>query len=615
MALIRQDGGVSIPPMTSDPRLTEAEKAFANGARDDGLSHLRAVLSDKTVSFSTFQAAGRLFWAQDAWSEAVAASNRADAVDPLDSDFQSIRRAISQNNLAEAERIAERMLLSLPGHPRALYTLAHVARIRRRPTAFLAHVQAGLETAPGNMILRHMLVSALEATGRDKEAFSEAKRLPEIERSPASILELGRLFQRFGHNEDLIRLFEEAARTIVFTPEQRGGMDLVMGHALRVLGRREEAEAAYKRAIASQTPATPEAWWALSDFTTYQFSVDEQQELEALVGNSRLPAPMRSQPAFALAKARESNMGLAGAFADYKRANDLYGPRDFKPDAFLSAVERIKRSVTSESLTVQADAQAVHSDNVRPIFILGMPRSGSTLLEQILSSHSQIEGTQELPVLPSVKQSLHQFCVDRLGRSYLEGLGDIPRDRLTEAGQSYLSQAQLFRAEGTQPFFIDKLPQNFEHIGLIHKILPDAIVIDIRRHPLACGVSLYRQYFASGWAWAYDLSHIGSYYRGYLALMDHWAQLLPGRVLTMRYEDLVADMEAVVRGLLDYVGVPFEAACLSFHKNKRAVRTPSSEQVRQPIYTKSVESWRAVEHELGPLKAALGPELLSRFVK
>ena len=223
-----------------------------------------------------------------------------------------------------------------------------------------------------------------------------------------------------------------------------------------------------------------------------------------------------------------------------------------------------------------------------------------------------VEGTIELPVLPSIKRRAHKLCADTLGGDYLEKVGEISATDLAALGQEYIDDSAIFRSEGAA-YFTDKLPHNFEHIGLIHKILPHAVILDIRRNPLDCGLSLYRQYFAAGVGYSYDLRDIGAYYNGYLALMDHWDEVVPGRVHRVIYEELVAEPERIITRLLEDIGLGFEPSCLSFHKTERAVRTASSEQVRQPLNSAGIGQWRGVDGQLAPLKESLGQETLARF--
>jgi len=246
-----------------------------------------------------------------------------------------------------------------------------------------------------------------------------------------------------------------------------------------------------------------------------------------------------------------------------------------------------------------------------PIFIVGMPRAGSTLIEQILASHSHIEGTMELMTLPYLKRTIRMAGGRRFNKNYLQALREFSQAELSAFGQSYLDETAIYRT--SKPYFIDKLPANFERIGLIHKILPQAIIIDARRHPMDCGFSAYKQHFANGQEYSYNLDHIGQYFNIYLQLMDHWDDVLPGKVKLVQYEELVRDTEAWVRQILAHVGVDFENECLRFYENKRAVKTASSEQVRQPIYTNSIGRWQTVSDRLRPLSDSLGEETMARF--
>lgn len=254
--------------------------------------------------------------------------------------------------------------------------------------------------------------------------------------------------------------------------------------------------------------------------------------------------------------------------------------------------------------------KAAGAGSNEPIFIVGLPRAGSTLLEQILASHSQVDGTHELPYISSLAFRLDgRRYVDDKPR-YPELLREIPDEQLRKFGDEFLADAKIHRRGA--PYFIDKMPNNFRHIGLIQLILPNAKIIDARRHPMACCFSSYKQLFATGQEFTYGLQEIGTYYKDYVELMDHWDRVLPGKVLRVQYEDVVADLETQVRRVLDYCELPFEEACLEFHQTERSVRTPSSEQVRQPIYTSGLEPWRPFEPYLDPLKEALGP-ILTRY--
>ena len=311
---------------------------------------------------------------------------------------------------------------------------------------------------------------------------------------------------------------------------------------------------------------------------------------------------------FGLAKAYEGDKDFNESFAWYKKANDLRPNLNFNQKDHKSFCEGIIEGFDSDTLQNQAIKQ---DGKPIPIFIIGMPRSGSTLIEQILSSHSKIEGTMELMTLPNLERKMIISGGQNFDKKYPESFKYFNKEQLSDFGQEYLNQTSIYRTD--KPYFIDKLPPNFERVGVIHKILPNAIIIDARRHPLACGFSIYKQHFAGGYEFSYDLENIGHYYNSYLSVMDHFNKVLPYRIFLAQYEDTINDLEHMTRRLLSYIKLDFESSCLEFYKNKRPVRTASSEQVRQPIYTQSIEAWKQYENRLEPLKKALGTTTLKRF--
>ena len=309
---------------------------------------------------------------------------------------------------------------------------------------------------------------------------------------------------------------------------------------------------------------------------------------------------------YALGKACEDRRAYPDAFdhfaqgAAVRRAQLAY-------DAG-AASEQTRRSMALFSENFFAERTDGGSDDDAPIFIVGLPRSGSTLIEQILASHSAVEGTMELPDIGVIAQTLRGIKRDGPARRYPEAAADLDAATRTALGDRYIAQTRIHRLKGRR-FFIDKMPNNFHNIGLIHLILPRAKIIDARRHPMGTCFSAFKQHFAQGQGFSYDLADLGRYYTDYAALMAHYDAVLPGRVHRVIYEDMVNDTEAEVRRLLDYCGLPFEAGCLDFHQNDRAVRTVSSEQVRRPIFRDGLEQWRQYEEWLEPLKTALGPTL------
>ena len=328
--------------------------------------------------------------------------------------------------------------------------------------------------------------------------------------------------------------------------------------------------------------------------------------MQAQLDRSDISEEDRFHLEFALGKALEDVASYADAFKHYASGNALRKMgMAYDAEETTRHLHRSRALFTPEFFATRKDYGAPATD---PIFILGLPRSGSTLIEQILASHSAIEGTMELPDIPAIAKRLGARRRSDEASAYPEVLEDLSAGDCYALGEEFLERTRHQRKLG-RPFFIDKMPNNFAHVGLIHLILPNARIIDARRHPLGCCFSGFKQHFARGQGFTYDLVDLGRYYSDYVALMAHFDAVLPGRIHRVIYERMVADPETEVRALLDYCGLPFEAACLKFHENERAVRTASSEQVRRPINTDGLDQWRNFEPWLDPLKAALGPVL------
>ena len=542
------------------------------------------------------------------YKEAIATIGHAERIDPLASKFGQIQRAMQQGDHQQASMIAQQMLEVIPFHPRAVFTLAHLHALRGEHEERADLLIGAIKYLPANIFLRRQSVAALEDSGDFVGAIDAARALVKIEASFESILGLMQLLLRHGFNEDVLKLTDQAFSLCQKNLGQRSEVDLLRGQALKILGKRADAVAALRECLTHKTFGGA-AWWALADMKDYHFSDKDMKAMETVFRHPKVASDHRVQAGFALAKAHELNGDLSVAMDFYDEANGMHGTRGFQGERFTAAIESLSKTWDAEAISMQGQQK---KGVVTPIFIVGMPRSGSTLVEQILASHSQIEGTMEMMVLPSVKRKAHILCQKKFQKSYLESVKSLNADELTKLGLSYLEGSELYRKEA-KPFVIDKLPNNFEHIGLIHKILPHAKIIDIRRHPMDCGYSVYKQYFRSGAHYSYDLSAIGTYYNGYLSLMDHWSDVLPAKVLEVRYEALVMNTKAVIENILDFIGVDFEPSCLEFYNNKRPVRTASSEQVRQPIYSRSIGAWHDVEKRLLSLKESLGNVTLERF--
>jgi tetratricopeptide (TPR) repeat protein len=377
-----------------------------------------------------------------------------------------------------------------------------------------------------------------------------------------------------------------------------------LGHALKTVGRTSEAIDAYRRAVALD-PLFGDAYWSLANLKTFDFEDQEVAAMTAAAASDRCPP--REYPAlcFALGKAYEDRAQYAQAFEQYQRGNARRRTEiRYSADDNHAAGEDLMRACTAELFQRHA---ADGCPDPAPIFIVGLPRSGSTLVEQVLASHSQVDGTGELPEIIEIARRLSGKRRPADPSRYPDVLQQLDAAQLRELGQEYIERTRIQRRDA--PYFIDKMPNNFPHIGLIHLILPNAKIIDTRRHPMASCFSAYKQLFATGQNFSYDLGELGRYYADYVALMAHWDRVLPGVVLRVFYEETVRDTEAAVRRLLDYCGLPFEQGCLRFYETERAVRTASSEQVRQPIYHAAVEHWRHFEPQLEELRIALGNAL------
>ena len=351
-------------------------------------------------------------------------------------------------------------------------------------------------------------------------------------------------------------------------------------------------------------PDKGETYWSLANLKTYQLTDADIEEMQSRVESGGLTDESHVNFLFALAKAYEDRGDFDKAWDYYSEGNSIR--------RMLERYDPVQTEVQNDAIVTVFDEAlfevkaGLGNPDRAPIFVVGLPRSGSTLIEQILASHSMVEGTSELPYVRQVEHSLSKNRAD--GVNYPEAVRELAEPHFKSLGQDYLDAAQLHRTEGA-PRFIDKMPNNFPSVGFVHLILPNAKIVDARRYPLDACLSCYRQLFGRGQSFTYDLTDIGEYFLQYQRMMDHWHEVIPGRVLTVQYEDMVTDFEAQVRRLLAYCDLPWEEACLHFHETERPVRTASSEQVRQPVYLKSVNFWRSHERHLGELIDVLTPVL------
>jgi tetratricopeptide (TPR) repeat protein len=461
-----------------------------------------------------------------------------------------------------------------------------------------------LELAPRFFEARQNYALVLNRSGKHEKALAEIESLLAVDPRNASYRNLKAVILcRIGDFAPAIELY----RQVLAEYPRHSRIWMSYGHALKTAGRNEEAVRAYRRSTELE-PGFGEAWWSLANLKTFRFDPDDLRRMRAQLDRTDLDAENRLHFEFAVGKALEDAGEYEGSFRHYDEGNRLR--RTQVPYSAEENTARLRRGRDLFTAPFFAQRAGAGSPAPDPIFIVGLPRAGSTLVEQILSSHPLVEGTMELPEIVAITKGLRQLTDAPQASTYHEVLGSLDAAQLRALGEQYLERTRIQRHTDA-PFFIDKLPNNFAHVGLIHLILPNARIVDARRHPLACCFSGFKQHFARGQHFTYGLDDLGRYYRDYVELMAHYDAVLPGRVHRVIYEQLVDDTEAQVRRLLDYCGLPFDEACLKFFENTRPVRTASSEQVRKPIYRDGVYQWRNFEPWLEPLKAALGPVLES----
>jgi tetratricopeptide (TPR) repeat protein len=510
--------------------------------------------------------------------------------------------ALHANRLPEAEARLKNHLRGAPTDVVALRMLAELAmRLDRGEDAehLLRHC---LELAPDFHEARHNFALVLNRVAKPRQAVAELDRLLRADPANAAFRNLKAVsLCHTGEYAAAIAIFDGLLREL----PRHAPIWLSYAHALKTAGEQDRAIEAYLQCI-ELNPDFGDAYWSLANLKTFRFSAAQIASMRAALERSAVPDEQRLCLEFALGKALEDAAEYADSFRHYETANALR--LRLVPYSADDTAQRLRRSrevYTAEFFGARSGGGCAAPD---PIFIVGLPRAGSTLIEQILSSHSLVEGTMELPDLISITRNLRRSAADAGAGTYHDALARLSGDELRGLGEEYLARTRPHRKLG-RPFFIDKMPNNFAHIGLIHLILPNAKIIDARRHPLACCFSAFKQHFAHGQNFTYGLENIGRYYRDYADYMRHVDAVLPARVHRVHYEDMVADTEHEVRRLLAYCDLPFEESCLRFFENERPVRTASSEQVRQPIYRSGVDHWQNFEPWLGPLKAALGPAL------
>lgn len=504
--------------------------------------------------------------------------------------------ALKENRTAEAETLLREHLARHPNDVAALCMLADVAARHSQLESAERLLLRCLELAPSYAIARQNYVVVLMRQSRPAEALRETDRLLTAEPKNSAFHNLrAAALINLGEYQQAIEVYEG----LLASHPQQPRVWASLGHSLRTVGRRDQSVEAYRRAI-SLAPGFGEAYWNLANLKTFQVTDPELDAMQAQLEISEPGSEDRIHLHFAVGKALEDRAEYAESFRHYAEGNHLRRQSiQYKPEDVSDHVRCSKEVFTPEFLAARHE---FGEDAPDPIFIVGLPRAGSTLVEQILASHSMVEGTMELAHIGLITKTLVQRAAADTGKAeYPRALLTIEAEECREFGRTYMDQTRILRRQGT-PFFIDKMPNNFAHLGLIHLILPKARIIDVRRHPLACGLSLFKHLFARGQHFSYELREIGRFYSDYAELMAHFDAVLPGRVHRLTYERLVENPEAEVRRLLEVCGLPWEEACLNFHESPRAVSTPSSEQVRTPIFREGLDHWRHFEAWLDPLR-------------
>ncbi|HEX7874336.1 MAG TPA: sulfotransferase [Sphingobium sp.] len=521
-------------------------------------------------------------------------------------DPELLRAAVAMNDerLDEGQAMLTARLQRMPDDPPALRLLGEMHWRRGDMTQAMALVEQAVHVAPGFDLARDFLIRLLLQTNHLAEALDHAEILG---RSPIASgghdLIKASVLVRLGEQDKARTIYERLLAQRADQPQLWQNL----GHVLKTLGQQTDAIHAYRQAVAHQ-PSMGEAWWSLANLKTVKLGPDDIAVMERALDSLKPDEAERREDVFhlhfALGKAHEDAQSDAAAFHHYDSGNRLRRTMVLHDaDDFSAEVAATAATFTSSFIASMGDGGCPAPD---PIFIVGLPRSGSTLVEQILSSHSQVEGTMELPEMMMIASRL-QSRVDEgeFADFHAMAASLTPADRL-RLGEEYIDRTRVHR-QTDKPRFIDKMPNNWQHVGLIRLILPQATIIDARRHPLGCCFSAWKQHFARGQTFTYDLAEVGRYYRDYVGLMAAFDEAAPGAVHRVIYEHMVADTAGEVTRLLDHIGLPFEDACLAFWQNDRAVRTASSEQVRQPIFTDAVEHWKRFEPWLAPLVDSLGP--------
>ncbi len=595
-------------------RLEQTQPAFSLLHQERGLCHvarrnaqgatdalLRAVNLNPALPMSWRMLEGVYRIGGNSGDAATAAAHVA-TLQRLPAELVQATSRFFDGELGIAEQITRTYLLRHGDHPEAMRLLGKIAMARHVLDDAELLLESVLTLVPDHQAARHEYAQCLVLRHKYPQAREQLERLLDGEpghpdyRALAATAAVG-----LGEHERAIGLYRD------LLAELPGASDvqLWLGHALKTVGQTPEAVAAY-RAAAALRPDFGDAYWSLANLKIFRFEPGEIARMRAEEASAGTATIDRVHLCFALGKALEDLGETAESWRYYQTGNALQRSESrYRPEILeINAAQQVQ--VGTRDFFAHRQGWGVPDRD--PIFIVGLPRSGSTLIEQILASHSQVEGTQELANIQRIVLELQGRDPDLDAPRYPAILRDMGEDELSSLGRRYMDETRLYRTG--RAFFVDKMPNNFRHVGLIRLMLPNARIIDARRDPMSCCFSNLKQLFAHGQEFSYSIDDIARYYRLYLDLMQHWDEALPGQVLRVQLDDVVADLEGSVRRILAYCDLAFEPACVNFHENRRSVRTPSSEQVRRPIFRDGLEQWRPFEPWLAPLRDALGDALV-----
>jgi len=553
------------------------------------------------ASWNRLEALYRLIGKPADAERAAAQSRRIGAIAP---EVVAADGLFSEGDLADAEEIVRRYLQSKnPLDPDGMWLLAKIGMKLNILDDAEVLLETVLKIKPDDRVIRHDYAIVLALRHKHQRALEEVGKLLAADpKNRAFRTTHAAILMGLGRHDAALPLYREVLAETPHDPD----LHLSIAHALKTLNRSHEAMASY-RAASALRPSYGEAYWSFANLKKYPFTDEEVATMRVEEERAQIELPDRYHLCFALGKALEDRGQYEAAFRYYERGNALKKSETrYKPGSIEYNTRLVQQTFTGEFF---ATRRGWGCQSPGPIFIVGLPRSGSTLIEQILASHSQVEGTMELSNIPRLVQSLqgrdNYDSYKKFWDQYIAAISTRGADEFRRDGAEYLAETQIYRVEG-KPFFTDKNPNNFRNIGLLQLILPNAKIIDARRGAMACCFSNYKQLFATGQEFTYSLEDLGSYYRWYIELMEHWDRVLPGKVLCVQHEQLVDDLEANVRRILDFCGLEFEPACLEYWKTERRIHTVSSEQVRRPVSREGIDQWRHFEPWLGPLRQALG---------